>query len=112
MGTTHHVLEIAQEVAPSTDVAVTVIPVDGAEIRLVDFEGNAAFSKDALVALVWDYGGTETIMRSTKGSIVSGKQKIIATGDGVKKVGLVLQNADPVNAIIMDASVTLRLKTT
>ena len=111
MGITYHVLELAEELAPSTDVAITVIPVDGAEVRLVEFEGNAAFSKDSLVSLVWDYGPSEVIMKSTKGSIDSKLYKILGTGDGIKKVGLILQNADPVNTLILSGSAMLRLKT-
>ena len=56
------------------------------------FAGNGAFLDDAHVCLIWDYEGAgETIIRATHGDTSQGLAHQV-TGDGTKKLALVLLN--------------------
>jgi hypothetical protein len=57
------------------------------------FCGNAAYLDDAYSALVWDYGGAgEEILIATHGDIDTGGLSFQVTGDGSKKLSIVLVN--------------------
>lgn len=81
----------AKTVEALTEDAKTTIPGDGKLWDISSFTGNAGFSADTTVKLVWDYDGTPQILCITHGSII---QKSVGeiTGDGVKKLAIVLVN--------------------
>ncbi len=57
------------------------------------FIGAGAFIDDAHVCLVWDQGGAgETILRATHGDMDLREIEHRLTGDGTKKLALVLTN--------------------
>ena len=74
----------------TTDANEWVVP--SGEVWFVEhFEGNAAFVEDTEVCLVWDYGGTEEIIRATHGDAVW-TPGYAFTGNGTKKLAIVLDN--------------------
>ncbi len=86
---------LAQEVA-ATDEAIsdTVIP-DGETWEITRFAGSAAYLDDTIVCLVWDRGGGgEEIITCTHGdqNLAYNEESVQRTGDGVKKLAIVLTN--------------------
>lgn len=88
-------LRIAKEVASSTEDCVTHIPPSGAYVLISDFVGDAAFQPNAAVKLVWDVGGAgETVLWSIKGNHEMPGDIEILDSDGVKKLGVCLDNGE------------------
>ena len=88
-------LIVSEEVSASTDVVDTYIPADGVEVWIEEFHGNAAFTQNSAVMILWDYDtANEVILWSTKG-VDKTHHKIEVTGaDGVKKLALCCSNGD------------------
>ena len=86
---------IAEEVAATAEViSDTVIP-NGETWEITRFAGSAAYLDDTIVCLVWDRGGGgEEIITCTHGdqNLEFSEESIQRTGDGTKKLALVLTN--------------------
>ena len=86
---------IAQEVAASSEaISDTVIP-DGETWEITRFAGSAAYIDDTIVCLVWDRGGGgEEIITCTHGdqNLEYNEEAVQRTGDGIKKLAIVLTN--------------------
>ena len=95
-------LKVSEEITASSDVADTYTPASGKTVYLLEFFGDAAFSQNSVVDVLWDYGGgSEEIIWSTKGSIRDkGLKELIGVGDGVKKVALSCSNGETGNIIM------------
>lgn len=80
----------AEVEAYDSSAAETVIP-NGETWVIRLFVGASARLDDTTSKLVWDYGGTEEILAATHGdgSFVLGAE---LTGDGAKKLAIVLVN--------------------
>jgi len=87
-------LNLSKEIASSAEEADTHIPANGKKFEVQLFRGEAAYSQNAAVKLVWDYGGGgETIIWVIKGS---GDMPFVYTntGDGTKKIAISLDNGE------------------
>ena len=101
-------LQLAKLVAPSTDVAVTIVPDDGAEVYLDSFDGAATGNERATSYIAWDYG---TPSEEIVAVATIKNKKLIGTGDGVKKVALILSNLEPVDSVAISAeAIILEIK--
>lgn len=58
------------------------------------FTGDANPNRDTYVGIVWDFGGTNEIVTLAYGSVTR-ELFFEFTGDGVKKLAVVLQNNSP-----------------
>ena len=87
-------LIISKEVAGNTEDCVTAIPTAGKDVFIFSFFGSAAFSQNAVVKLVWDFGGTEELIWTVKGEMPMPFKYTIpsASVDGVKKLAVCLEN--------------------
>lgn len=95
MALTDVILKVSEEISSGQEVADTYTPPDGAEVWLSEFHGNAAFTTNSAVMLIWDYNGAgETIIWSTKGSSIFDIPTEIQGADGVKKLALVCSNGE------------------
>ena len=89
----------------------TYTPADGAKIHLRSFIGEAGYTTDTYVCLIWDSGGgAEQTVWITHGSSTYGNNELIATGDGVKIITLIAQN-DSGAAVQMASEVLLKVVT-
>jgi hypothetical protein len=92
-------LELAKQVLSADEECDTYIPPLDKDFNVQEFYGEAAYSTNSAVKLVWDLdGANEEILWATKGSGGMPNIDIIRTGDGVKKLALCLDNgeADPI----------------
>ena len=81
-----------KEVAASTEDDKSQVIPDGETWEIYEFEGSALFDPNCHVRLVWDYGGGgEELLYFTAGNIKTIINKQF-TGDGVKKLSIVLIN--------------------
>lgn len=93
-------LHIAKEVAAGTEDCVSHTPTNGKTIRVSRFYGEAAFSKNSAVKLVWDYEGAgEEILWAFKGGDplpheLRDSPLLERIGDGVKKIAVCLDNGE------------------
>lgn len=91
-------LTIAKTVAADTEEAVSITPANGKTVIVKTLMSSVSNGKDAVVCLMWDYGGAgETLIVSAK----MDKAKVIGTGDGTKKVALVLSNRETTDSVVM-----------
>lgn len=74
----------------TTDTDEWVVPT-GEVWRIRSFQGSAAYVEDTSAQLVWDYGVTDVLIRSTHGDAAFGLDFEI-TGDGAKILAIVLDN--------------------
>ncbi len=103
------VLQVSSDVATSTDAYDDYTPQSGDKIHLISFDGEAAFTLNSVVKLVWDYGGSEEIAYATKGSTAGMQfEYFIGTGDGTKKIALVCSNGES-GTIVMSGRAKLRI---
>jgi len=89
-------LFISKEVQAGIEECETYTVKSGKKSRVLFFKGEAAFSKNSAVKLVWDYNGVgEEVLWSTKGegSLPSGTV-IEKIGDGVKEWAVCLDNGE------------------
>jgi len=101
MGAQYITLYRSKEVAGSTEEANTYTPPTGAKITVVEFEGDAAFTSNSVVSILWDYNtANEEPVWTIKGSRIT-KQKFTTdgagnalTGDGTKKIAICLSNGE------------------
>ena len=98
MALTRTVLTLSKSVAATTEDSTDFTPATG-DFFITTFHGEAAYDTNCAVKLIWDFGGTEEILWSTKGSAILDIE-ITRTGDGVKKLALTLDNG-LAGAIIM-----------
>jgi hypothetical protein len=95
MAITEVELKVSEEVAAGTDVCDTYTPANGVEVWLTFFHGEAAFTSNSSVMVLWDYGGAgETVIWSTNGSDRNNYQIELTGADGIKKVALCCSNAE------------------
>ena len=102
------VLKISKEVQPEESESETHTPANGKTLYIDDFLGEAAFTPNAVVTLLWDYGEAgQVILWSTKGS---GRlpAPISVVGDGVKKLAVELENNLTSGTLIMSGAAILR----
>lgn len=98
------VIEEAEVVTFGQEQAYTMIPDDGAEVVIEMFRGSFSGGEKAAICCVWDYGEAgETIVDVVN----SGIKKLVATGDGVKKLGLLFTNNEAVNSVAFAATVVV-----
>jgi hypothetical protein len=88
-------LKISEEIAASTDVTDTYTPPNGAEVWVELFHGNAAYTTNSAVMLLWDYNAAgEEVVWSTKGSDSFNIPIKITGADGTKKIAVCCSNGD------------------
>ena len=92
-------LILSKLVSSGMDEVITYIPPNGQKITPVELVGSVPESPKVRVKLIWDYGGTEEILwiihnRPMPRKVV-GHSSLQKTGDGVKKMALVLANGGP-----------------
>lgn len=97
-------MELAALVPPGVDIPVTIVPDDGAQVFLDSFAGAATRHEKATSYISWDYGTPqETIV-----AVANIKNKrFIGTGDGVKKVALILSNLEAVDSVAISAEAVI-----
>jgi len=84
-------LHLAEIVPAASDSAISMIPDDQAEVYLEKLIGNITQNKTATVCIVWDYGSeNEEIIQIQDAAF----KQFVGTGDGVKKIALVLSNLE------------------
>jgi hypothetical protein len=94
MATEWKELNLSKEVAASTTMANTYIPASGKIVSVICFCGNAVYTVNSVVKAVWDYDTVnEEIIWSSKGDVQT-DLNYEATGDGVKKLAIVLENGE------------------
>lgn len=92
-------------VAANWEEAFWEIIPNGDTWELDFFRGNAGYDANTSVAVVWDYEGVSPqIIVNTHGELEQSLDGAAFTGDGVKKLGLVLVNNLP-DAIVLGAEV-------
>ena len=83
------------EVTASTEDAAEYVVASGKKATVVQFDADAAFSKDSVVRLIWDYGGTDTLIWSIKGGAGLPRDYYpVVVGDGVKTLAVVCENGE------------------
>lgn len=92
---------------------VQVVP-NGKKVQVISFRGEAAFSTNSAVKLVWDFNGAgETTLWSIKGSSEIGPDVAedfpVMTGDGVKKIAVCLDNNEA-GSVFMSAHAILEIE--
>lgn len=101
----------AAEVSATTDIAETHTPANLEIVSFHNFWGNSAHTPNAVISVIWDYEGTgEEILWSTKGTIEQEDISFIPpkTGDGTKKIALVLSNSSS-GPLILSGRLTLEI---
>ena len=80
------------EVPPRHIEVRAQIPPKGATLEIVQFAGCAAYTGQTTVKLIWDHGGeSEEILAAAHGDATFAMVRQL-TGDGQKKLALVLEN--------------------
>lgn len=90
-------LRVAEEITNGEYVAATYTPANGKEIHIHEFRGDAAFTKNSVVKLVWKYNHateSEEIIWSTKGSQSVTDLTEITDADGTRKIAVVCDNGE------------------
>ena len=93
----------SKDVTNGTESSDDYVPPDGKKFYILEMHGSAAFSKNSVVKLIWDYGGADNVIWSLKGdghTPDSFRGELIATGNGVKKLSLVLDNGETTNVVM------------
>lgn len=106
-------LYISKDVASSTEDSDTYVVPNGKTLEIVHMMGEAAFSPNSAVKLVWDWGGAgETILWTIKGSSEIGPDVAedfpTMTGDGVKKIAVSLDNNEA-GSVFMSGHVVMEV---
>jgi hypothetical protein len=101
-------LKICKEVEAGQTVAETYTPsASVTEINVCCFVGEAAYSTNSVVKLVWKWNHAseaEVLLWSTKGSAHEDKINILITDcDGVRKLAVVLENGEDGNLVMTGA---------
>lgn len=95
--TADHEMTISEEVSSGSEECVSYTPPSGNDVHIYLFAGEAAYTKNAAVKLVWDYGGGgETVIWTIKGSGSMPFTHVIPSADidGVKKLAICLDNGE------------------
>lgn len=104
MGIVRTSISLSKSVAATTEDVSTFIPATG-DFWVTGFCGEASFDTNCAVKIIWDYGGTEEILWSTKGS-TNVPLNIKRTGDNAKKIALTLDNG-LAGSVIMSGMCTI-----
>lgn len=110
MGISYVTLKVSEEITNGTDVADEYTPANGAEVWVENFHANAAFTTNSACLLIWDYGGTEEVVWSTKGTDVMNEPVEITGANGTKKLAVVCSNGEAGN-LIMSVMAKIKVKT-
>jgi len=102
-------LKLIQEVSAGITIANTYVVPSGVVCNVYKFRGNAVYSKNSIVKAVWDYNGNEELIAVTKGDVEL-DLAFEVTGDGVKKLAVVLENGEA-GPIIMECEIMFTEKT-
>lgn len=107
-------LYIAKSVTSGNEDSDTYTVPNGKKVTVVSFNGEAAFSPNSAVKIVWDFGGgAEAVLWSIKGS-----DKIDSritqdfptmTGDGTKKIAVALDNGEA-GSVFLSGHATLEVE--
>jgi len=104
------ILKVAELIDSGKEVAETlVIPKDLKSFTILEFTGNAAFSPNSSVMIVWDYGGTESIIWATAGSEITNLEYEIKDYNGVKKLAIICSNGEN-GPVVMSGLIKIRLE--
>lgn len=88
-------IRTSKEVTAGNEDCAHITPASGKKVVVREFFGDAAYSKNSAVKLVWDYGGAgETVLWTIKGSSRAPEKFEINDADGVKKLGVCLDNGE------------------
>jgi hypothetical protein len=93
-------------VSAGQEVISYQVPADGKEWLIEEFIADAPSSSDGYVALVWDYDGTPEYIMVSYTSVQRPLIKSI-TGDGTKKLAIVLHNGGS-DTLVMGGSYKVR----
>ena len=90
------IIEISKEVNGFTEDYAAHTPANGKNFIVMAFEGSGvAASLNAVVKLVWDFGGAgETVLWTIKGNDFMKHHIDDTLGDGTKKLAVVLDNGE------------------
>ena len=111
MAVTFVELKVSEEIDASTDVVDSYAPANGAEVWLEIFHGNAAFTANSAVMLLWDYNTVdEEVIWSTKGNDTFGHKVQISGADGTKKVAICCSNGET-GAIVLSGYAKIKVIT-
>ena len=106
-------LYLAKSVTAATEDCDTYVVPNGKKVTVINMHGEAAFSANSAVKVVWDSSGTPVILWATKGSgsIPKGVSEDfpVMTGDGIKKIALCLDNGEA-GTIFMSGHVILEVE--
>ena len=107
-------LKVSKEVITGTEEFDFLTPVAGEKVRVISFEAEGAFSKNAYCALVWKHNHAteaEVILWSTKGSIKSFLSFKIPNAeiDGVRKLAVVCSNSE-IGSLVLSAKAQIKVK--
>ena len=97
-------LHLAQSVDAASDEATSFVPRDGAIVTMENFKGSFTSNKIGTVCLIWDYDSASEVVIDLSNSAA---KLLIGTGDGVKKIAVVLSNGEPVDAIAMSGTAVI-----
>lgn len=104
-------LRVSEDIAAGQDVSDTYTPPDGATVWIIDFHGDAAFTTNAVVKALWEYGtGSESILWSCKGADRFTNPIKITGADGIKKIAISCSNGETGN-LILSGYLKLKVKT-
>lgn len=82
-----------KEVAANTTDTDEYIPASGKVVYFKRFGGSGSSVPATIIKIIWDYGGTETLLFSTHGNFIDEpSEEVSITGDGTKKLTIVLIN--------------------
>ncbi len=84
-------IKLSKEVASATSDAETYIVPSGKNAFVRDVCGDGSASPNAVIKFIWDYGGTDELIWTIKGSATVPVEKSFL-GDGVKKLAVELEN--------------------
>ncbi len=106
-------LYISKDVATGTEDCDTYVVPSGKTLEIVHMKGEAAFSPNSAVKLVWDWSGAgETVLWSIKGSSEIGADVTegfpAMVGDGVKKIAVCLDNNEA-GSVFMSGHVVMEV---
>lgn len=88
---------ISKEVDSETEECIVHTPANGVSVTVLNFDGEAAYTTNAAVKLVWKYDHAteaEEILWSIKGSGHAPTRFDITDADGVRKLAVCLDNGE------------------
>lgn len=95
MATLKYILKASLEVdGLSTEIDEFILPPETKKVVIKKFEGDAAFTTNSAIVLIWDPGGIHRVIWSTKGVQSIELNEVIPKSerDGIRKLSLRLDN--------------------